>query len=212
VKTPLFAPMLAPAATPLALRLNVSAFAEPSVTAAMAVNVRVVPTAMFVSVKGNVREGAFTGVTAFVTITVKVMELEFPGLSDSMADTVRFVVPTCAAVGVQEKVALVMPAGVILAPTGHPPRGKGSNITWSGEVMSLFKTETLMVRVVPTMTFVGLGVMGLSTIGVAPRMVGTQANSPPSNRSIGRELVRTRPRCGRRSPRSGVACIQLFIN
>jgi hypothetical protein len=162
--------------------------------------------------KGSVREGGFTDVTEFVTITVRVMELEFGGLSDSKADTVRFVVPTCAAVGVQEKVALVMPAVVILAPTGHPPRGNGWKSTWSGGMMSMFVTETLIVRALPTPMLVGFGVMGLNSMGLAPRMVGTKANSPPSKKSIGTKLAGKHLRRGQSRPGSGVACIQLFIN
>jgi hypothetical protein len=74
LKTPLFVPMLAPAATPLALRLNMSVFVEPSVVAALAVNESGVPTVMFVDEKGNVSEGVFEGVTVLVsTVTMKLV-------------------------------------------------------------------------------------------------------------------------------------------
>jgi hypothetical protein len=70
---PVFGLMLAPAAKSLAPRLNVSALVEPSVVAAIAVNVSVVPTEMFVEERGKVREGGKVDTVLFVTVTLKLV-------------------------------------------------------------------------------------------------------------------------------------------
>jgi hypothetical protein len=185
-------------------RLNTKAFVGLSVAWAWLVKMRVVPS---VTVWG--RMGSITtppiGVTELVvTVTVNVMVLEFcPKLCKSKAATVRLVVPTCVVVGVQVKRELVMLMGLKLAPTGQPERGSGWKTTWLGEIMSVLKTEILIVSVVPASTFVGL--TGLITIGLAPRAGGDQIKRPPSSRSVGMETAGKRPCCERRGPRSGIA-------
>src|ERR1039458_6561286 len=100
--------MLAPGGTPIArpfvsARRNVSGSEEPSVVAAIAVNVSFMPTVMFVGdEKGNVSEGGVAvGVLLIITVTMKlVASCSWPLVSVTWTAMLS-VLGTCDPVGVQ---------------------------------------------------------------------------------------------------------------
>ena len=140
----------------------------------------------------------------FVTVTVKLV-LAWKVVPRLVTLTVKVTVWVWVGNQVKTPLVSVMDALVASVLEGTEVRLK---LSWPDRMFEgVTETWIWSTRFIGTFVLA----MGLMTSWPCAR-VGSQSKNPPSRRSMGRKFASKRPRCGRSRPRSGVDCIQLFIN